>query len=672
MAEGRIPWWQRIQARLTAAIIAAMIVPMGAFELVSSGVARRAELGSKGNELKLMAEHASMMIHDRVLEIARDVRQSIYEPDVLSMTPRDRELYLSYLLHLEPRLAGISAVSLDGRELVRVSRTDVYFADDLRDLSAYAGLETVRRGKTFYGDVSIPASGEPQADLAVPVLDAELRPEAMLLAEVPMRELLEGVQGPEGRVYVVDEGGGIIGDPDFSLVLAHENVRASRIVAATLSLRPGQATARMRYTNERGEDVIGVGRRGLLFGWGIIAEQTLAEALAAARETGAIFAIVFALAAAAGVGASLLIGAKAAGSFRRLQQAAQAIGRGDLSRRVERRSMGEVGALERDLNLMADRLEEYYRRLEDDVTLLNERVAERTASLQAAYDDLQERDRQLKEAQAALVQTEKLASLGGLVAGIVHEINNPLAYVSGNMEILKRDLGTLEALRKSVESALAAEDPARRTQLIEQASREAKEADLGYTLSSIAGIIGRTTEGIARIRKIVADLRDFSRMGETQTEPADLNELVEKTLSMLVYELRRKNIVPELQFEPLPSIRCSPGKINQVLLNVIANAIQAVSEGGHIRIATRRSEGGVAVSVKDDGHGVPPGIIGRIFDPFFTTRPRGEGTGLGLSVSYGIIRDHHGRIDVKSEPGKGAEFTIWLPAGGAGKADDER
>jgi signal transduction histidine kinase len=276
------------------------------------------------------------------------------------------------------------------------------------------------------------------------------------------------------------------------------------------------------------------------------------------------------------------------------------------------------------------------------------RAAERVISLE---HNLAEQNRALREAQAALVQSEKLASLGRLAAGVAHEINNPIAYVSNNLAVLRRDM----------QSALDALDAHRRGDVAEAARLE-EEADLGYFRGAFARTCDKTLEGLQRVRDIVRNLRDFARLDEAEFKEVDLNAALESTLEIVRHELRAKEVRLETAFEPLPPVLCHPGKVNQVFLNLLVNAVQACQPGGTVTVRTHPDlNGGVVAEVRDDGCGIKPEHRPRLFEPFFTTKPVGQGTGLGLSVSFGIIRDHGGAIEVESEVGRGSTFRVRLP-----------
>jgi PAS domain S-box-containing protein len=283
----------------------------------------------------------------------------------------------------------------------------------------------------------------------------------------------------------------------------------------------------------------------------------------------------------------------------------------------------------------------------------NEQLAAMAESERRAHDEL-------KQAQSRMVQTAKLAGLGEMVAGVAHEINNPLSYVGNNVAVLQRDLDEIRrllALYEEGEPSLATADP----DLMARIERFRDEADLGYTLENLDGLLSRTRDGLKRIQRIVGDLRVFARLDEGDLGEVDLNAGIESTIGIVLGNAKKKQVEIHRDLAPLPPVTCFGTKINQVVMNLVSNSIDACDEGGEIRVVTRTEPDGVRLEVHDDGCGIPPEVRERIFDPFFTTKPVGVGTGLGLSISYGIVQDHGGTIEVDSAPGVGTCFRVFLP-----------
>jgi two-component system NtrC family sensor kinase len=252
-------------------------------------------------------------------------------------------------------------------------------------------------------------------------------------------------------------------------------------------------------------------------------------------------------------------------------------------------------------------------------------------------EELKEVNRRLKETQAQLIQTEKMASLGQLVAGIAHEINNPMAFVLNNLFTVER--------------------------LMEQIAPEAESRLPEPFLRKLAKVrlrLGEMNEGLDRVKTLVLNLRTFSRLDEGELKTIDLVESIESVLMLLRHRLSGR-IRVEKHFGPERELYCFAGRLNQVIMNLVSNAMDSIEGEGTVTITTLHGDHDVCISVRDTGAGIPAAIRGRIFDPFFTTKPVGKGTGLGLAISYGIIQEHHGSIEVESEEGVGSEFTIRIP-----------
>lgn len=291
---------------------------------------------------------------------------------------------------------------------------------------------------------------------------------------------------------------------------------------------------------------------------------------------------------------------------------------------------------------------------------LERRVQERTAALRESAHSERQAHEELKKAQSQLVQNEKLAALGQLVAGIAHEINNPLSFVYNNVVVLERDVAALRellVLYRQAEPLMARELPDVAARLAERA----EEMDLAYTLENLDGLTARSREGLRRIQQIVKDLRAFARLDESDLQETDLNANIVSTLNLIQGEARSRQVALGTELGDVPPVVCFPARINQVILNLVVNAIDACSAGGSVTVRTIPDFADVLMEVEDTGSGIDPAIQERIFDPFFTTKPQGKGTGLGLSISYGIIQGHGGSIRLDSVLGKGTCFRIRLP-----------
>lgn len=273
--------------------------------------------------------------------------------------------------------------------------------------------------------------------------------------------------------------------------------------------------------------------------------------------------------------------------------------------------------------------------------------------------------------QAQLLQSEKMASIGQLAAGVAHEINNPVGYVSSNLKTLtdyQQSIGQILSEYRQFIDTVSGEkgsgpDRAEMDILYARIKEKESELDISYILEDIPGLIRESREGLDRIKKIVLDLKDFSHPGEDVLKLTDINRNLESTLNIVWNELKYKATVTK-DYGELPQVNCYPQLLNQVFMNLFVNAAQAIENQGEIHIMTREIDPDVEIIVSDSGKGIAAENLSRIFDPFFTTKEVGKGTGLGLNVSYNIVKKHNGAIDVKSEPGKGATFTIRIPVAG--------
>ncbi len=284
----------------------------------------------------------------------------------------------------------------------------------------------------------------------------------------------------------------------------------------------------------------------------------------------------------------------------------------------------------------------------------------REQDLHDRHIELEQVYARVKETQNQLLQSEKMASIGQLAAGVAHEINNPIGYVHSNLSTLQtyaRDLLSLLAAYEELCQKL----PSQYQHLTEPIQELKERADYSFLQHDLPELVEESREGIERVKKIVMDLRDFSHAGELENEQwisVDIHRGLQSTLNIVWNELKYKVEVNK-EFGAIPLIECLPSQLNQVFLNLLVNAGHAITERGVITIATRQIDNEICISVADSGQGIAPEHLARIFDPFFTTKPIGKGTGLGLSLSYGIVQKHNGRIEVQSTVGKGTIFSVY-------------
>ena len=331
------------------------------------------------------------------------------------------------------------------------------------------------------------------------------------------------------------------------------------------------------------------------------------------------------------------------------------IARGDLTQEVEVDFPREIGELAQSLNHMMLDLNSSRRDLELAAQTLEQRVHDRTQEIEEKNARLTELIETMKRMQDQLVHSEKMASLGQLVAGIAHEINNPVNFISANITPLKNYIRDVKTLIARYDEHVHSDEALR--EAILQIKRE---IEFDFLIDDLDVLIRDVESGAIRIKRIVQDLRNFSRLDEAELKTIDLHQSLDTTLNLLghIYEGR---ITVSKNYGDVPPVDCYAGQLNQVFMNMLANAGQAIAEKGNVWITTRLDGGQVVISIRDDGKGIPEDALPKIFDPFFTTKDVGEGTGLGLSISYGIIEKHHGDITVNSKVGEGTEFIIRIP-----------
>lgn len=285
-------------------------------------------------------------------------------------------------------------------------------------------------------------------------------------------------------------------------------------------------------------------------------------------------------------------------------------------------------------------------------------LEDRSRELYLSMQTLEQALADLKNSQNQLVQTEKMASLGVLAAGVAHEINNPIGYISSNFNSLKTGLQDIQEFinetQKMIEKDTSIESVRDDWQAL------LKKYDLKYTLEDFVDLSNETAEGLNRVKQIVADLRAFTREDKAEKTVVDINDTLRGSINILENQTKyHANVITKLS--EIPTIMGYAGKLSQVFTNLISNANQAVDDNGTIHVFTEKTADGIKISVQDNGHGISEDNMKNLFTPFFTTKPVGVGTGLGLSISHGIVEEHGGTILVSSEVGIGTIFTVLIP-----------
>lgn len=559
------------------------------------------------------------------------------------------------LMRQAPAITEVSYLDPSGHEQLRVSRLEPDVIASGKDFSTAPRFTQALADRTWFGPVYFRRGSEPYMTVAVAHAG---RDPGVTVAEVNLKLIWDVVStihnGATGYAFVTTATGRLIAHPDLSLVLRDTDLSGLPEVAAAL---PGAGNARdyQLATWLDGGLVLAAHASVPRLGWIVFVQLPLREAMEplvdSMLQTLALLGLGLLLATVAGT----FLARRMVVPIRQLQDGAQRFGAGDLSERIVIRTGDEIETLAHRFNAMASRIQESYETLEA-------KVEERTRDLNQSLDDLQ-------KAQSRLVQSEKLASLGQLTAGIAHEIKNPLNFVNNFAALSKELVDELTEILRT--AALDAETRAEADEI----------ADL------LKGNLDKVVQHGMRADSIVKNMLLHSRTGSGEHRPVDINALVEESLNLAYHGARAAkpsfNVTLQRDFEPAAGLAdVYPQEITRVLLNLMSNGFYATEkradngEPGYaptLAVSTRDRGAAVEIRVRDNGTGIPEGVKARMFDPFFTTKPAGEGTGLGLSLSHDIVvKQHGGTVDVATEPGQFTEFTITLPRGGAATAAPAR
>ena len=308
----------------------------------------------------------------------------------------------------------------------------------------------------------------------------------------------------------------------------------------------------------------------------------------------------------------------------------------------------EPDALQGDLRFME------FANLFSQFNLMSEKVALRERALKESYEKLSNINNELKQSESQLVQSEKMASIGVLAAGVAHEINNPIGFIRSNLEVLEDYFSDIEKYYHEFNDTLASEEDK------ENHKKLAKKYELEFLFDDTPPLIKSSISGVDRVSEIVKNLKTFARIDQVEKALTDINEGLSATLNMVHNELKY-NCKVHVELQTLPRVHVFPGKLNQVFMNLLINAGQSITGKGDIYVRTFVDEGNIVIEIEDTGSGIDSAYIGQIFTPFYTSKPIGQGTGLGLSISHQIIEQHNGKITVKSEVGKGSCFSVYIP-----------
>ena len=547
----------------------------------------------------------------RLMAFTEGVPEALVAHDALALKE------LLFPLALNNDIHAVTVIDLNGIEVITLAKHPVsgeYITSEAGDFSQFGIVaEILANQQDGLGDKFaglLVTSFGPYLFTSAPVRDSNGQLLGVMLAGTRLESLLSEMKSQSlADVVLLDKDGKLVAttfvEPEsgFGPVEINPGLFNDNNSSVTLDFelygRKYKSTYSPLVVRQSETGILGVA----------LASNFVVTTMATSRGT---FSMIFAAATIATIVVGYLLAQSIARPILRIRSVSQAVAAGDLNQDTGVRGADEIGELASAFDIMTLRLRE------------------RTAEAVQLYDESVQRNQELgdinarlQSAQAQLIQSEKLATVGQLTAGIVHDVKNPLAVIKGIAEELAEEFGL---------------DPTTRDQL------------------------KTIRESAAKASTIVTDLLKFARQSTPEMERHDLKETIESSVRLTEYLARKSNVQVKLDLPRTPvMVTYDAQQIEQVLMNLISNAIQAIKKGGTVRINLSEASGAVAIAVQDNGIGIPEKNLQRIFDPFFTTKPEGEGTGLGLSVSFGIITRHRGRIEVDSKPGLGTTFTILLP-----------
>jgi signal transduction histidine kinase len=648
---GEAPATPRLRSRLFTkyvvlfvAVVGLALLTNGIFEVYFYYREHRVSLVRIQHE---QAEAAADKIGQFVKEIESQLGWTVQLP-WSSGAAEQRRFDALRLLRQVPAVTELAQVDASGRERLRVSRLAMDVLDSGVDLSKEAKFTQAMANKVYYGPVYFRRESEPYMTLAIA---GARRDAGVSIAEVNLKLIWDVVSqikvGNGGHAYVVDREGRLIAHPDISLVLRNTDLSGlPQVQAARAANAATEQLVGLR--NMQGQDVLTASAPIKPLGWTMFVELPVEEAYASLYQALQRLGFVLLAALCFAVLAGMFLARRMVGPIQALREGAARIGGGDFGQRIDIRTGDELEGLADQFNDMGARLQDSYADLEH-------KVEQRTAELSRSLEEL-------RTAQDRLVQTEKLASLGQLTAGIAHEIKNPLNFVN-NFSALSTEL--VDELNEALATAT-----------LDDKTRDEVDELTGMIKSNLDKVVQHGK----RADSIVKNMLLHSREGSGEHRPTDINAVVEESLNLAYHGARAEksgfNITLERDFDPAAgSVDLYPQEITRVFLNLISNGFYAATkrkaEAGDgfepvLRAATRNLGDRVEIRIRDNGTGIPPEVKDKMFNPFFTTKPAGEGTGLGLSMSHDIVvKQHAGRIDVATEAGAFTEFTIVLPRAAA-------
>lgn len=678
--------FQIISSFLILSIMTVSIVGFTALNMARSSLEKSVfdslniALDLKESELNrwLIDKKYNLLAIPELPEINREIKL------LLTTNPKNEPQYQAFQLHLSKNLNSFVAYESGVQELFLISRTGKILASSNRaNTNKYQPLvnniEVTHQTKGFSVANLYHATetGQPQITFATPIFNDQGKQLGMLAVHLNLNRIDQIIRynynlGKTGKTYLIGNIGNSFSN-HYVFVSASElgnqefpNGVDSQGISQAMKGKHGQEL----YQNYQGIPVIGVYRWLEEQDLALLAEMQQKEAFSPANQLATSILIIGLSCTTIMAIGMFWLGLKITQPIIAITKTARLV-----SQEVQKQNFdhlpetlvktnNEIGILAQTFNQMTSQLKQSYEQLEYANYSLEKKVEQRTKQLQGKNERLKETLLKLKRTQSQLVQNEKMVSLGQLVAGIAHEINNPVSFIHGNLSHVAEYTADLLGLMKLYQQEYPIPTEVIATE-IEAIELDFLKTDLPNTLNSMQ-------MGTQRIKEIVLSMRTFSRLDEADKKQVDIHTGIDSTLLILQSRLKAQPSRPAIEvikkYGNLPSVECYAGQLNQVFMNIIANGIDAIEESlvnqpGQIRIETE-VEGGNWISIKitDNGVGIPEEVRKKLFDPFFTTKPVGKGTGLGLSISYSIVVEGHGgHLECISDAGKGTQFLIKIP-----------
>lgn len=658
-------FFHSLRFRMTVLVLLAVVPPMLLAIFFASyqaaQIIRQEANQNIDSKTKILANSVFRWEEENVLAL----RNLSIQPGIVSMDAKRQKRILQKTASIYTDAYALSTVGLDGNN---VARHDQEKLQNYRDRQwfqeAIAGNDIARQ------TVISRSTGKPGICLAAPIRQ-ESTPQPISSLNRQQLGAIQGVVtlcthlttlteevgavrlGQTGFAFLVDEKGQVLAHPDVKLITGKKLTDVSKYPPVKAVLQSNRNLS--SFVDQSGVQWLFQGLK-LDNGWAVIILQQANEVLQQEHKFWQITIMVANVAVLAVGALTWLLATRLIEPITQLTTAATTLSKGELNQRVKIQRRDELGTLAKAFNRMAGQLHSSFARLEK----MNE--------------ELQIRLQQLKQAQSQVIQSEKMSSLGQLVAGIAHEINNPINFIYGNLQHTEEYTKNLLELVQLYQQHYA--DP------VLDIKEKAIAIDLEYLLEDLPKVLHSMQVGADRIREIVLSLRNFARLDESEMKVVDIHAGIDSTLLILQHRLRAKPNHLEIEviqeYGNLPLVQCYPGQLNQVFMNLLANAIDALEESSsgrgksnkefppnshtiHIRTVPTDNNW-VAIKIADTGVGMTQDISSQMFDPFFTTKPVGKGTGLGLSISYQIVSEKHkGHLKCFSSPGQGTEFIIEIP-----------